>query len=142
MTTRGETIPKARKAYTVGRMDPRSPPEPLPRRQAIAAAASPHTEEIVRVHELISSLLPHLGQTMSLESAAASGAGISALQCGHVRTAKPHLPFRARGCGPRLLALRYEAFILSFEGQPAKKTIIANPRMLVKPSPRFAVGVL
>ena len=46
--------------------------------------------ELVRLHCRV----PHFGHTMSFERAAASGAEISVLQCGHMRTATIHLPRR------------------------------------------------
>src|SRR5579863_5089622 len=94
MSTSGETMPKARNAYRVGRTPPRSLVEPLESRQAIVPAASPQRVEIVRDPEATSSRVPHFGHTMSLEYAAASDAGISALQCGQIRTATAHLPMR------------------------------------------------
>jgi hypothetical protein len=94
MRTSGETTPKARKAYSVGRTAPKSPPESLERRHAIAAAASPHRVEIVRDPGATSSRALHFGHSMLLEYAEAFAAVISALQCGQIRTATPHLTVR------------------------------------------------
>src|ERR1700704_2162908 len=92
MRTSGETAPNERNAYSVGRTAPKSPPEPLERRHAIAAAASPHRVEIVRDPGATSSRALHCGHSMLLEYAAAIAAVISALQCGQIRTATIHLP--------------------------------------------------
>src|ERR1700688_42848 len=85
--TSGETIPNARKAYSVGRTPARSPPE-LPgwidSFQAIAPAARPHREDIVRVPVATSSRVSHLGHSTLSERAATSPAGISVLQCGQM----------------------------------------------------------
>src|SRR5882762_2999093 len=91
MRTSGETMPNARNAYSVGRTAPKSPPEPLERRHAIAAAASPHRVEIVRDAGATSSRALHCGHSMLLEYAAAFAAVISALQCGQMRMATVHL---------------------------------------------------
>ena len=63
---------------------------PLDSRQTIAPAASPQSEAIIREPDVTSSRTPHFGHTMSFEYAAASGAGISVLQCGQIRTATHH----------------------------------------------------
>src|SRR5258707_11896430 len=94
MSTRVETAPNATNAYRVDRIVPKSPPEPLERRHAIAAAASPHRVEIVRDPGATSSRDLHCGHSMLLEYAAAIAAVISALQCGQMRTATVHLPVR------------------------------------------------
>src|SRR5260370_34747609 len=91
MRTSGETTPNARNAYSVGRTAPKSPPEPLERRHAIAAAASPHRLEIVRDPGATSSRALHCGHSMLLEYAAAAAAAISALPSGQVRAAPGHL---------------------------------------------------
>jgi len=90
----GETTPNARNAYNVGRTPPRSLVEPLESRQTMAPAASPARVEIVRELEATSSRVPHFGHSMSFDRAAATGAGISVLQWGHMRTATAHLPVR------------------------------------------------
>jgi len=87
-------MPNAKNAYSVGRAPPRSVVELLASRQAIAAAARPHSEEIVLAPGVISSRVPHFGHTALLEWAATSAAGISALQCGHMRTLTAHLAVR------------------------------------------------
>src|SRR4029077_12733194 len=73
---------------------PRSLVESMESRHAIAPAASPARVEIVRDPGATSSRVPHFGHSMSFERAAASGAEISVLQCGHMRTATPHLQVR------------------------------------------------
>jgi len=83
----------ARNAYSVGRTPPRSLVEPMESRHAIAPAARPANVEIVRDPGATSSRVPHFGHTISFERAA-SGAGISVLQCGQVRTATIHLQTR------------------------------------------------
>src|SRR3977135_3261574 len=94
MRTSGETTPNARKAHRVGRRAPQHPPDPRERRNAIAAAASPHRVEIVRDPGATSSRALHRGHSMLLEYAAAVAAVISALQCGQMRTATVHLSVR------------------------------------------------
>lgn len=89
--TSEDTTPNARIAYTVGRTPPRSPLMPLDARQAMAPAASPQREEIVRDPDVTSSRAPHFGHTISFEYAAVSGAGISVLQWGQIRTATCYL---------------------------------------------------
>jgi hypothetical protein len=59
-------------------------------RQAMAPAASPQIVEIVRAPGATSRRVPHLGQSTPNENARTFGAGISVLQCGHVRTATAH----------------------------------------------------
>ena len=87
-------MPNARKAYSVGRVPPKSVVEPAESRQAIAPATSPASVEMLRDPGATSSRVPHFGHTISFERAAASGAEISVLQCGQMRTAKAHLPMR------------------------------------------------
>jgi len=72
--TTGETIPKARTAYRVGKTPPRSPPELLDSHQAIAPAARPQTDEISRVPGETSSRVPHFGHSTPNEYAATSEA--------------------------------------------------------------------
>jgi hypothetical protein len=87
-------MPNARNAYNVGKTPPRSLVEPVESRHAIAPAARPARVEIVRDPGATSSRVPHFGHSISFERAAASGAEISALQCGHMRTATIHLQTR------------------------------------------------
>src|SRR5450759_3843661 len=92
--TSGETMPNARNAYSVGRTPPRSPPELIDSRHAMAAAARPQRVEIVRVPGATSRRAPHLGHSTPNEYAATFEAVISVLQCGQMRTATAHLPVR------------------------------------------------
>src|SRR5713226_4500447 len=92
--TSGETTPKARNAYSVGRTAPRSPPALLESCHAIAAAARPQKEEIVREAGAISSRALHFGHSMVFEYAVAFAALIPVLQCGQMRTATAHLTVR------------------------------------------------
>jgi hypothetical protein len=89
--TSGETIPNARNAYSVGKTPPRSPPELIDSRQAMAPAARPQNEEISRAPGETSRRVPHLGHSTPNEYAATIEALISVLQCGQMRTAKGHL---------------------------------------------------
>lgn len=97
-------MPNARKAYSVGRTSPRSLVDPAESRQAIAPAASPANVEIVRDPGATSSRAPHFGHSMSFVRAADSGAEISVLQCGQMRTATVHLtvqtPYSNRSDAP------------------------------------------
>src|SRR5260370_8951959 len=95
MRTSGETTPNARNAYSVGRTAPKSPPESLERRHAIAAATSPHRVEIVRDPGATSSRALHCGHSMLLEYAAAVATVISAFQGGQMLTATVHPSGRA-----------------------------------------------
>jgi len=88
-----ETMPNARNAYSVGKTPPRSPAEPIESHHAMAAAAKPHREEMVRGPVATSRRTPHFGHTTLSECAATSGAGISVLQWGQTRTATGHLRF-------------------------------------------------
>lgn len=83
-------MPKARNAYSVGSTPPRSPLKPPARCHAMAAAASPQNDEIVRAPGATSSRVLQRGHSMLLENAATLAAEISALQCGQMRTATVH----------------------------------------------------
>lgn len=127
ISTSGETIPKARNAYSVGKTAPKSPSEPLDKLQAIAAAASPHKEDIVREPAATSSRVLHCGHSMPLECAATFAAVISDLQCGQMRIANSHLAVRASN-NKRFHATKKPAngnavqFLIAFDNNPGSSS--------------------
>src|ERR1035437_7207584 len=89
--TSGDTMLKARNAYSVGRTPLRFPPGLLESRHAIAAAARPNNEESVRAPGATSSRVLHWGHSILSEYAATFAAALSVLQCGQRRTATAYL---------------------------------------------------